>query len=325
MAFMYSMYSSNSSRRRFIQKGSLLAAGFVAPGTQFLNRRDVEEPGNLEFHIFSKHLQFLDYQDMAEAAAEIGFDGIDLTVRPKGHVLPENVVEDLPEAVAAIQKVGLKHDMMATGVNNAADEVNRKVLKTASDLGVSLYRLSYLNFPEDKSIPEAIAIYNEQLKKLAMLNKNLGIIGAYQNHSGTRLGAAIWDIHNVLEGIDRDEIGCQYDIRHAVVEGGASWKTGLRLIRPKINCIVLKDFVWSKESGTWKIKNVPLGMGMVDFDAYFKLLKQMKINVPVTVHYEYSLEGVEHGAKELSPAKHKLVFAAMKKDLEYAKQKWADA
>jgi hypothetical protein len=33
---------------------------------------------------------------MAKAATEIGFDGVDLTVRPKGHVLPDNVEKDLP-------------------------------------------------------------------------------------------------------------------------------------------------------------------------------------------------------------------------------------
>jgi L-ribulose-5-phosphate 3-epimerase len=36
----------------------------------------------LKINIFSKHLQFLNYYDLAEAAAEMGFDGIDLTVRP---------------------------------------------------------------------------------------------------------------------------------------------------------------------------------------------------------------------------------------------------
>ena len=65
-------------------------------------------PGDrLKIHIFSKHLQFLNYQDLAEAAAEMGFDGIDLTVRPKGHVLPERVESDMPKAVEAMRKVGL--------------------------------------------------------------------------------------------------------------------------------------------------------------------------------------------------------------------------
>ena len=313
-----------TSRRAFI-RGTCMATGAaafnpMAAGAAILSRETKVDP--LQLHVFSKHLQFLNYEDMADAAAEIGFDGIDLTVRPKGHVLPEHASDELPKAIAAIKATGLSHQMMATGINNTQDEVNRTVLEVASKLGVKLYRLSYLNFPEDETIPDAISRYNDQLKKLAAFNRDLGITGAYQNHSGTRLGAAIWDIYQVLEGIDKDDIGCQYDIRHAVVEGGASWKTGLRLIRPKINCIVLKDFVWAQESGKWKIKNVPLGEGMVDFPTYFALLKKMKINVPVSMHYEYSLEGVEHGIKELPVGKHKIVFDAMKRDLNWAREMW---
>mgnify|MGYP005991442531 FL=1 len=35
---------------------------------------------NLEVYLFSKHLQFLDYNAMSSAAAAMGFDGLDLTV-----------------------------------------------------------------------------------------------------------------------------------------------------------------------------------------------------------------------------------------------------
>ena len=38
-------------------------------------------PGSLKVAIFSKHLQFLQGAELARAAAEMGFDGIDLTVR----------------------------------------------------------------------------------------------------------------------------------------------------------------------------------------------------------------------------------------------------
>ena len=51
--------------------------------------------------VFSKHLQFLDYEEVGKTAKNMGFDGIDLTVRPRGHVLPERVEDDLPRAVQA--------------------------------------------------------------------------------------------------------------------------------------------------------------------------------------------------------------------------------
>ena len=53
---------------------------------------------------------------MAEVSADLGFDGLDITVRPKGHVLPERVVVDLPEAVDAMMGFGMKPGMITTEV-----------------------------------------------------------------------------------------------------------------------------------------------------------------------------------------------------------------
>ena len=50
---------------------------------------------------FSKHLQDMNYDQVGKALRDAGFDGVDLTVRPKGHVLPERVAEDLPRAYEA--------------------------------------------------------------------------------------------------------------------------------------------------------------------------------------------------------------------------------
>ena len=43
---------------------------------------------------FSKHLQWLDIDDLGIALKEAGFDGADLTVRAGGHVEPENATTD---------------------------------------------------------------------------------------------------------------------------------------------------------------------------------------------------------------------------------------
>ncbi len=150
------------SRRKFVSKSTLLVAG--AASSKCLGMSSQPSIGELKYYLFSKHLQFLNYKDMAEAAAEIGFDGMDLTVRPKGHVLPERVADDLPLAVEAIRGAGLRPDLMASGINNAENDVNRQVLETASQQGVKLYRLSYLNFSEDESIPTTIANHNVSLK-----------------------------------------------------------------------------------------------------------------------------------------------------------------
>lgn len=313
------------SRRTFTKLsatalGSIPLMGF---DNAFFNRVE-KAKDDLEISVFSKHLQFLDYNDMASAAADIGFDGLDLTVRPKGHVLPSNVVDDLPLAAAAMKKYGINPGMMTTNVWDPTNLEQKTVLETASNLGFTHYRTNWLSYPEDRTISESQAIYGQQAKELEALNKKLGLIGCYQNHAGKHVGAPIWDLPPILQATNNENIGCQYDIRHAVVEGGASWELGLRLIKPFIKSICIKDFKWGRIDGKWKPVNTPLGEGMVDFNRYFSLLKKYQINVPISLHFEYDLGGAEHGATEITIDK-KEVFAQMKKDLNFLKEAWRQA
>lgn len=277
--------------------------------------------GKLNVHLFSKHLQFLDYNEMSASAAEMGFDGLDLTVRRKGHVLPENVMEDLPKAVLAMKKYGLVPKMMSTNVWDAHNKINKNVLTTASNLGFTHYRTDWLKYPEDKPIVESQTLFGKQARELENLNEKLGIIGGYQNHAGKHVGAPIWDLLPILELTKGKFMGSQYDIRHAVIEGGESWELGLKRINPFINSIVLKDVKWGVENGQWKPINVPMGEGMVDFERYFSLLKKYKINVPVSLHVEHDLGGAEKGKNKLTISK-KEVLERIKKDLVYLRKVW---
>lgn len=314
------------SRRNFI-KSSVIAGTMIPfmPGelqASLIGTSNMAIP--LKVSVFSKHLQFLNYRDMADAAAGIGFDGVDLTVRPNGHVLPERVENDLPLAIDAIRKAGLSATMITTAVQDANDPVDRKLLETASKLGIEYYRMNWLKYPDGKSIPEAIGQFKQTLADLSRLNKKLGITGCYQNHSGNLAGASLWELWEILKNADHQNMGVQYDIRHAVVEGGMSWKNGLRLIQPHIKILAIKDCIWLKKNGSWVVENVPLGEGMIDFKAYFKLLKEYKIQVPVSLHYEYPMGGAEHGATSISADKQQ-IFAAMKRDLRKLQQLWQDA
>lgn len=313
------------SRRKFTKISAAALGGIPLMGfdNPFLNTKSNSNE-DIKVNLFSKHLQFLDYNQMSEAAAEMGFDGLDLTVRPKGHVLPERVNDDLPKAVAAMKKNGINPGVMTTNVWDINDPEQKKVLETASNLGFTHYRTGWLKYPEDVTIRESQALYGKQAKELEAVNKVLGLIGCYQNHAGNHVGAPIWDLPPILDATDNEHIGAQYDIRHAVVEGGNSWELGLRQIKKYIKSIVIKDFKWGLIDGKWKPINTPLGEGMVDFKHYFSLLKKYKINVPVSLHLEYGLGGAEHGDTKISIDKSE-VFAQMKKDLKFLRETWQQA
>ena len=310
------------SRREFIKTGALTAAGIPITTSMFSACKN-EPNQKLHVSIFSKHLQFLDYTEMAKMAAEIGFDGVDLTVRPKGHVLPEKVEQDLPRAIEAMEKAGLKPLMMASGVRDAENPVDRTVLQTAAGLGMKYYRMAYFRYTEDGNIPDDIVRFQKQAQALGDLSSELGLIGCYQNHAGNYVGASMFELFQIFKEANDEATGLQYDIRHATVEGGRSWETGLRLVHQRIKTIALKDFRWEQIKGKWETVNVPMGEGMVDFHKYFALLKKYKIMVPASLHLEYPIGGAEHGDREVENPE--VVYAAMRRDLEYVHKAWSEA
>jgi L-ribulose-5-phosphate 3-epimerase len=269
-------------------------------------------------HVFTKCLQFLSYREMAEILARQGFYGADLTVRPGGQVLPENVEADLPKAVRALRDAGLDTDMIVTHITNADDPLTRKVLKIMANLGIGHYRMGYLNYDKNLTIPENLDAHKFTFENLEIVNREYGVHGAYQNHSGKRVGGPVWDLYHLLKDRDPEFIGVQYDIRHATVEGSISWPLGMKLIAPWIKTTAIKDFIWQKNENKWILKNVPLGEGMVDFDTYFELYRSLNIKGPVSIHYEYDLGGAEHGKKNPSMSREE-IYSCLLKDLVFLK------
>ncbi len=316
-----------SSRREFIAKSSAAIAGVSAGLNVFGNENTFQTVAAVKnvirpVHVFTKCLQFLDFDKMAGVVARQGFDGADLTVREGGQVLPGNVDADLPKAIKALKKEGVGSNMIVTNINDADDKFTRPILKTMADLGIKYYRMGYINYDSKKTMPQNLDEIKRTFKKLEQLNREYGVSGNYQNHSGTRVGGPVWDLYHCLKDCDPKYIGVQYDIRHAVVEGGISWPLGLKLLGPWIQTTGIKDFIWQKnEKGKWELLNVPLGEGMVDFDKYFEMYSAMNIQAPVSIHYEYDLGGAEHGNKETTMSLEK-IEACLKADLVFLKNQF---
>jgi L-ribulose-5-phosphate 3-epimerase len=301
-------------QRRELLKG-LLATGLVgATGETMAVPELSADAAPFSVHIFSKLLHFLNYNELAAVASDLGFAGVDLTVRPDGHVEPANVRTDLPKAVEVLKKRNLSVSTITTAITKVDDSA-RTVLETAGKQGIRNYRTGWVAYPADQPIQAALKQFKQQFGELAKLNQQLNIAGAYQNHAGTNFGSATWDLASVLQDINNPGMGSQYDIRHATVEGGTSWSTGLRMIAPHIRFIAIKDLIWEKVDGKWKAESVPLGQGMVDFLAYFALLKQLNVRVPISLHLEYPLGGADQGKRDITVPREK-IYKAMQTDLE---------
>ncbi len=243
------------------------------------------------FCLFSKHLPDLGWSDLGKAVKDAGFDGVDLTVRAGGHVLPERAAEDLPRAIEAIKAHGLQVPMVTTELTSAAAPTAKPLLQAAARSGVRYFKTGYWRYTASPDVRAQVAAAGEALAGLAALARECGIELGFHNHAGY-IGAALWEIAPAMDRIDTRWAGYYFDPRHAVAEGGGgAWKAAVHLVSPRLKMIALKDCVWMKGPKGWVIEDCPLGQGMVDWGWMGAALRTAQFHGPISVHLEYEIPG----------------------------------
>ncbi len=304
------------NRRTFLQQAA--AASFAVGISPHLAKAATASSPLDGVHIFSKHLQFLDYSEMAAAAKKMGFDGVDLTVRPRGHVEPANAKRDLPRAAAALRDAGLPPVMCVTAFSDPDDPLFESTLDVIAESGFSYLRMGWFRFADSPHPAAQLEKLQMTARRLAKALADRGLSGGMQNHAGERyVGASAWEYWQILDGIDNSVLGLQFDIRHATAERGSSWRREVDVAAPNITSINFKDFYWEKPApdARPRIVNTPLGEGWVDWPRFMGLLREHGVHAPASLHCEYEMGGAEKGRPNPT-LPHAEIFRRIKRDLD---------
>jgi sugar phosphate isomerase/epimerase len=245
-------------------------------------------PRRHKFCAFTKYLQSLSDEELAAGIAAAGFDGVEIPVRKKDtNITPENCAATLPKLKDVLAKHGLEITILTTDILRADEPHAEAMLRAAKSLGVERYRLGFFRYDLDNPILPQLAALRPVFRDIAAMNRDIGIAGLFQNHSGaTMVGATVWDINDLIQNIPPEQIGCVFDIRHAAVEAGEAWPVYFDLMKPHITAASVKDFRWNGR----KSEHVPFGEGLVD-PKFFKMLEASDFSGPISVHVEYLPKG----------------------------------
>ncbi len=254
--------------------------------------------------IFSKPIQHLSFKEAADWLVRWDVGGLEATVRRDGWIEPVDAATKLPELMDTLSSVDRTGMIITSDVNDAEHTDVERVLKVASKLGVRYFRMAYYKYDFTKKILPQLEAFAGQATKLAAVCKQLKMTALYQNHAGASyVGAPIWDLMEVMKGIDPSAMSIAMDIRHTTIEASESWRAGYSRVRDQVGAIFVKDAIYVDG----KVDDGPLGRSEKG-KALFNMIQADHSSIPISLHVEY----IDHKKPDLQPKRLEAIGADVK-------------
>jgi len=252
----------------------------------------------MQFVLFTDNLADLTISEVCTAAKQAGFDGLDLTVRPGGHVKPGNVELELSAARRAADAAGMAIPMITTALTDVDSPHAEAVFASAAHYGVRYIKLGYWPYQPFGTAAKQIDDARAKLARLAKLGTKYNVLPCVHCHSGRILANGGATLYLILRDFKPTEAAAYVDTMHMTVEGGlAGWEMGLDLLAPWVRLVGVKNFRWveggrdDKKQMKFRAEYVPLADGQARLADFMAYLKQLKYEGVVSLHSEYKEDG----------------------------------
>lgn len=258
------------------------------------------------------------YAQLPEIVGDMGYDGIDLTVMPGGHVDPSRYMVDLDRAFQTFQDAGIELPMVTTSFISPSQTYAYAILYVSAELGAHFCRLGVWPPPlPAEASPQLTnvraSMMRNDLAQFAVTGARCKITPLLANHAGSYPGRSIPEVEAMLTGIDPKSFGYCFDPVQAVIEARSAnaWEADLQAALPRLGAVALSDVVLDPDPGGMiKPRPCALGEGVIDWKKFFSALAAARFHGPVSMHMDYA------------PAS---AVNAMKKDLAFARARVEDA
>jgi sugar phosphate isomerase/epimerase len=246
----------------------------------------------MQFVLFTDNLADLDIRETCRSAKKAGFDGLDLTLRPGGHVLPENAERGLAAAHEIADQEGVSIPMVSTGITSADDPFAEKVI-AAAHFRIRSFKLGYLRYQPFGSLAKQLDEARRKLESVLALTRRYHVRPCLHAHSGPILSNGPL-LYLLLKDFSPEDIGAYVDPMHMSVEGANSgWEMALDLVAPWIALVGVKNYTFVATERDafgqqrFQIKYAPLADGIAPLPQFFQRLKQIGYDGIVSLHSEY--------------------------------------
>lgn len=242
---------------------------------------------------YTEHFQKLPIPEVCKVFKRIGVNGLDLTVRPGGHIDPKDVKEALPKAAQAARDHGLQIMMLTTGITSP-DRHAEDVLSTCDMLNIRRIKLGYYPVGEFGQLVQRLDDVRRQLDAVANLAAKYDVRPCVHVHSGSTIPSSGFMLYDLIREMPPDRIGAYLDSYHMTITGGAGgWRQAIDLLTPWISLVALKNFQWHRDERndvgqqTWHTNYCRLEDGIAPIPDFVSTVQEAGYDGFYTLHTEY--------------------------------------
>lgn len=238
----------------------------------------------ITFSVFTKPWK-MPLPELGKFVGGLGFDGIELPVRPGYQVEPQHIARDLPHAVAELASHGVR-------ITSVATEPTAEAITACAKLGIPTIRIMAEVGPEGYRAAEAR--HQATYTRLLPLLRDAGIRLGVQNHNGQYVCNAS-GLRHLLEPFDPAHVGAVWDAAHTALNGEAP-NLALDIIWPHLVMVNLKNALWRRTTGpeaadvAWEPYWTSARQGLASWPRVAAILQERGYDGVVCLTAEYSDE-----------------------------------
>ena len=239
--------------------------------------------------VFTKPWKSLSLPDLARHIRSLGFEWIELPVRPGFQVEPETIERDLPAAVKLLREHGVR--VLNVTANLPLDD--ERLYRACADAGIGMNRVMFWQRDMDYWTAETDA--RRQLDTALPFCEQYDIQIGVQNHSGRFVPVNEMGMHHLVKHYDPRFIAAVWDPAHNALEGMNS-DSALDVLAPHLCVVNLKNAYWRRVSGPeaeiaeWKIYWTSGAQGRASWAKVIAKLRAIDYQGPICFSAEYTNE-----------------------------------
>jgi sugar phosphate isomerase/epimerase len=243
----------------------------------------------------SKFFANLAVERLGEKALALGYDGIDICVRPGHPIHVDNAVEALPKAVKIWRSQGLVCPLATAAVDmtNPNRPDAEKLYIACAAAGVPRLKIGFWRFRPGDDYWKILDNARKDLEGFVKLGEPHNVQTCYQIHSGPCIGSNCAGLMHLIKGFPPQYVGAYPDLGHLALDG-EDWVMGLAMIRDYLSVVGVKDAFYAPQPPGRTPRYIPcfgkVGEGCVNWPLCLSLLRKFRFNGPLTVHTEYSFD-----------------------------------